>query len=98
MKKLIILFVSIIAISALGWFAYDLASDQGTIDSELIMFNIDDINTVDRIIITDQAGNKFEMVKNGTVVFEAIVLSFSKSFSRFSNQLPSFANCPIGSF
>ena len=67
MKKLIILFVSIIAISALGWFAYDLASDQGTIDSELIMFNIDDINTVDRIIITDQAGNKFEMVKNGKI-------------------------------
>ena len=27
-----------------------------------------------------------------TFIFEAIVFSFSKSFSRFSNQFPSFAN------
>src|SRR6478672_665035 len=41
---------------------------------------------------------RFELiVKNGTVASDAMALSFSKSFSKLSNQFPSLHNCPIGS-
>lgn len=67
MKKIIILLVSVIILYVLGWFAYNLTSDSGSLDTELIAFNIEDIDIVDKIIISDPAGNKFELIRKGKI-------------------------------
>lgn len=63
MKKTIILILSLIVIAILGWIANDLLSNKGKSDTELIEFAIEDIESVDRIIITDKFSNVFELVK-----------------------------------
>ncbi len=64
MKKLIILFSSLIGLSLLGWYAYHLSVNKGKSSTELISFNIEDTTAVDRIIISDPFGQRFEIVKN----------------------------------
>lgn len=66
MKKLVVLLVSVVVISVLGWFTYDLISNDGKSDTELITFNIEDIDSVDKVIISDSQGNTFEIVKKGS--------------------------------
>ena len=65
MKKIIILLSSLILILLLGWYATTLINKQGKSDTELIEFNIEDTNSVDRIIITDAFSNKMELKRAG---------------------------------
>lgn len=65
MKKLIILITSLVIVSVLGWYTYSLMNNNGISNTELIAFNIEDISTVDRILISDAFGNKMEVIKNG---------------------------------
>ena len=67
MKKLIILVVSIAGLAGLGWYISTLFETKGKSDTELIEFAIKDVSTIDKLIITDKALNKFEVQKkNGT--------------------------------
>ena len=61
MKKLIILLSAIGVIGFLGWYAYDLNNNSGKSDTELIEFAVNDISTVDKVIISDPFGGVFEM-------------------------------------
>lgn len=63
MKKLIILLVSVGALALLGWYAIGLMDNQGKSDTELIEFAIKDIETIDKVIITDGFSRKFELIK-----------------------------------
>lgn len=65
MKKLIVLAVAIAVISLLGWFAFDLMDSKGTVESELITFAVEDIQSVDKVVITDPAGVPYEILKKG---------------------------------
>ena len=65
MKKLIILLSAIGVIGFLGWYAYDLNNNSGKSDTELIEFAVNDISTVDKVIISDPFGGVFEIQKNG---------------------------------
>ena len=64
MKKLTSLIVAIILLSFLGWYAYDLQQSNGISNSELIAFNIEDVESVDKFIISDSYGQKITVVKN----------------------------------
>jgi len=44
MKKNIILLVSLLFVLFLGWYTYNLINKSGVSNSELIAFNIDDID------------------------------------------------------
>lgn len=63
MKKLIVILISLGALATLGWYASGLMENQGKSDTELIDFAIKDIETVDKVIITDAFSRKFELVK-----------------------------------
>ena len=63
MKKIIILVVSLAALAVLIYFAMDLSENQGKSDSELIEFAIKDIESVDKVIITDKFNHVFEVRK-----------------------------------
>lgn len=65
MKKLIILSLSIVFLALLTWYTLGLMSNEGKSDKELIEFNIEDTNLVDRIIITDAFSKKMEVIRNG---------------------------------
>lgn len=65
MKKLIVLVVALVVVGGLAWFAMDLLSNKGKSDLQLIDFAVKDVSTVDRVIISDQWGNVFEIKKNG---------------------------------
>ncbi len=65
MKKPIILVLSLILLCVIGWYANNLMNNSGVSNTELIAFNIKDIETVDKIIIKDAMANKIEIVKNG---------------------------------
>ena len=65
MKKLITLIVAITILSFLGWYAYNLKENKGISNSELIAFNIEKIETVDKIIISDSYGQKITIIKDG---------------------------------
>jgi hypothetical protein len=67
MKKNIKLVLAIAIISILGWYTYSLMKNSGSSNTELISFNIEDISTVDKFIISDPFGNKMEIVKNGNI-------------------------------
>lgn len=65
MKKLIILLSSIVLLVLLGLYTNNLLNKEGVSTVELISFNIEDIKSVDKIIISDPYGNHMEVVKNG---------------------------------
>ena len=49
MKKKIILIVALFVLFFLGWTTYKLMNSSNVSDSELIAFNIENIETIDRI-------------------------------------------------
>ena len=63
MKKPILLFIALIAVAGLGWYTMKLFENKGKSDTELIEFAVEDVETVDRIIISDAFGQTFELVK-----------------------------------
>ena len=63
MKKVITLVVAIGILSALGFYAFRLSENKGKSDTELIEFAIEDVESVDRIIISDAYGRTFEILK-----------------------------------
>ncbi len=65
MKKPISLITALLILVVIGWYANNLINNSGVSNSELIAFNIKDIETVDKIIIKDPYDNKIEIVKNG---------------------------------
>lgn len=65
MKKLIILISSIVVLALLGWYTNSLLNNTGISSKELISFNIEDIKSVDKVIISDSYGNQMEIIKNG---------------------------------
>ncbi|MBI1836680.1 MAG: hypothetical protein HYR91_05390 [Flavobacteriia bacterium] len=67
MKKTLVLLISTTVLIFLGYFAYNLINQNGSIETELITFNIENINTVDKVKITDSMGNKFTLIKNGKI-------------------------------
>ena len=67
MKKIIILIIALGGLGGLIYFAMDLSEKQGTSVRELINFEIEDVSTVDKIIITDKFDRKFTLVKKGSL-------------------------------
>ena len=67
MKKIIVLILSISLLTVLFFVTMNLSEKQGKSDTELIEFAIQDISTVDRVIITDKFDNEFELLKKGTI-------------------------------
>lgn len=65
-KKLIILLIAVGAIILLSKIAYSLLNSSDISDSELIAFNIEDIESIDKIKISDPFGHKIEIIKKGT--------------------------------
>ncbi len=63
MKKTIYLVIAAVAVIVIGFFAVKLLSNKGKSDTELIDFAVTDIEKVDKIIVTDWAANKMELVK-----------------------------------
>lgn len=63
MKRIILLLISLTLVSGLGYYAYQLTQNKGKSDSELIDFAVEDITTVDKVIITDMYGRVFELKK-----------------------------------
>ncbi len=63
MKKLIVLIVALGILGTLGWFALDLIQNKDKSDKELIDFAIEDIESVDKVIITDAFNQTFEIRK-----------------------------------
>lgn len=64
MKKLISLLVAIALLAFLGWYAFDLQQQNGVSNTELIAFNIEDVQSVDKVIISDSYGQKITIIKN----------------------------------
>lgn len=65
MKKIIILVVSIAALAGLGYYAMSLSENQGKSDLELIDFSIKDVESVDKVIITDKFERRYTIQKKG---------------------------------
>ena len=63
MKKNIVLIISLLILITLGWFTYKVMNASNVSDSELIAFNIEDIETVDKIKIKDIQGFEIELTK-----------------------------------
>lgn len=64
MKKYIILFVGLIVLGGLGWYVYDLTKHSGSsIETELIEFGLKNTDNVDKIIISNDLGEHFEIIK-----------------------------------
>ncbi len=63
MKKNIVLIISIIIIVFLGLYTYKLMNKSNITDSELIAFNIEDIESVDKIVIKDIQEFEIELIK-----------------------------------
>lgn len=64
MKKLITLLLGLGLVIGLTWYAIHLINNKGKSDTELIEFAIENVETVDRVSITDPFSNTFEVVKN----------------------------------
>ncbi|MBU2018822.1 MAG: hypothetical protein KJ941_04170, partial [Bacteroidetes bacterium] len=60
-KKLIVLLSILLVISLLGWYVNHLFKNDGKSMTELINFSVADTSKVDRLIISDAAGLKFEI-------------------------------------
>ncbi|MCH2224598.1 MAG: hypothetical protein MK066_07495 [Crocinitomicaceae bacterium] len=69
MKKIILLIVALGIVGGLGWYANSLMNTKGKSDTELIDFSIQDVESVDRIIITDQFAQTFEINKGAEGVW-----------------------------
>jgi hypothetical protein len=65
MKKIIVLIAALGVIGGLAWFAMSLSQSHGKSDTELIEFAIKDVETVDRVKITDRFGQEYELIKKG---------------------------------
>ncbi len=65
MKKLIILIVALLLVGGLGYYAMTLSEKAGQSDLELIDFAIEDIESVDKIVITDKFQRKYTLNKSG---------------------------------
>ena len=65
MKKNRILVIALIAISLLSWLTYKIINASDISDSELIAFNVDDIESINRIKIADPYGYKIDIIKKG---------------------------------
>ncbi len=64
MKKIIILLISLVVVGGLGYYAIKLLGNKGKSDTELIEFAIEDIESVDKIIITDKFSKTIELLKS----------------------------------
>ena len=67
MKKIITLIVSVAALCVLGWYVMNLIKNKGKSDTELIEFAIEDVESINKVIITEPSGRTFEIVKNDSV-------------------------------
>lgn len=64
MKKPIVLIISILAIAGLSYYVYQLMATSGnTLESELTEFAITDVTAIDKIIVSDDLGQKIELIK-----------------------------------
>lgn len=65
MKKPIILILSLVTVVLLGWYAVKLINNRGKSDqsSEMFDFAVNDIESVDKVIITDKLERKYEIIK-----------------------------------
>jgi hypothetical protein len=70
-RKLVVLVLSLLVLSFLGWYAFSLLSNKGKSDTELIEFSVADTASVNRITITDPFSRKIELVRNGKEWSEA---------------------------
>lgn len=65
MKKLIILILSIGVLTGLSVYAYKLMNKEERSDEEMISFKIDDISSIDKVVISNTKGQKLTVVKKG---------------------------------
>lgn len=65
MKKLVILTLSLLVLGGLGYYAMTLSEESGKSDKELISFAIENVESVDKIIITDKFERSYTLQKNG---------------------------------
>ncbi len=67
MRKIVALVIGLIVVIGLSIFTYRLMNSSGSSDPSLrlIEFAVDDVSTVDRVIISDAFGRTFEVVKSG---------------------------------
>jgi hypothetical protein len=63
MKKIIIIIVALAGLVGMLYFAKNLSENAGKSDNELIEFAIKDVESIDKIIITDKFENVFELRK-----------------------------------
>lgn len=72
MKKIILLVVAVGVVGGLAWYANTLMNAKGKSDPkyrELIDFAIEDIESVDRVVVTDQFAQTFEINKGADGVW-----------------------------
>jgi len=65
MKKIIVLVVALAILAGLGYYATTLMDKSGKSDLELIDFAVKDIESVDKIIITDKQDRSYTLLKKG---------------------------------
>jgi hypothetical protein len=67
MKKIITLVLALAVIIGLSFYVYNLNKNAGVSDEQLslIEFAIEDVTTVDKVIISDAYGRTFEIIKKG---------------------------------
>lgn len=63
MNKGLKIFIGAVVVAGLGYWAFNLMNGANTSDKELLNFEVKDIESVDRIIITDQNNYAFEVKK-----------------------------------
>lgn len=64
MKKIIVLVVITIVVGILGYFSWKVVKSSGsTVESSLIEFAIEDVENIDRIVISDQYGRVMDVRK-----------------------------------
>tara|TARA_R110002072_G_scaffold192413_2_gene349443 strand:+ start:2726 stop:3778 length:1053 start_codon:yes stop_codon:yes gene_type:complete len=67
MKKLFTLIISLIVLSLLGYYIFQLNQNKGKSDTKLIEFSISNTETIDKVIITEPSGYVFELKREGGV-------------------------------
>jgi hypothetical protein len=71
MKKIIILVLSIVILSLLGFITYRTIKSSGKSDVNLLEFGIADTSKVDKIVITDAFSNKITLKREGKLWTDA---------------------------
>jgi hypothetical protein len=71
MKKIIILVLSIVILSLLGYMTYKTIKSSGKSDVNLLEFGIADTSKVDKIVITDAFSNKITLKREGKLWTDA---------------------------